>query len=95
MLLLGDQVSPGSLQKGKEFLPANLRQLDCIHIPFLTELQQKRIEKDYVSFSYCVYIKPNCGPFLISKTLPWQLLCTGLIPPSFEAHHLCKSYFAS
>lgn len=41
MLLVGDQVSLGSLQMGKELLPANLRQPHCIHIHLLTDLKQK------------------------------------------------------
>lgn len=41
MWLVGDQVSLGSLQMGKELLPANLRQPHCIHIHLLTDLKQK------------------------------------------------------
>lgn len=69
----------------------------CTASTFISSLilNRKNTEKDYVSFLHCVYIKPNCGPFLISKMLPWQLPCTALTPPAFEAHHLCKSCFAS
>lgn len=41
MLLVGDQVSLGSLQMGKELLPANLRQPHCVRIYFLTDPKQK------------------------------------------------------
>lgn len=41
MLVVGYQVSLGSLQMGKELLPANLRQPYRIHIHFLTDLKQK------------------------------------------------------
>lgn len=40
-MLLVDQVSLGSLQMGKELLPANLRQQHCVHIHFHTDLKQK------------------------------------------------------
>lgn len=95
MLLVGDLVSLGSLQMGKELLPANLRQPLCVHMLFLTDLKQKEYRERLSFILPCVYIKTNRRLFLISKMFPWQLLCTALIPSSFEAHHLCKNYFAS